>query len=916
MAPLDGKTLGPYRIIERIGRGGMATVYKAYHAAMNREVAIKILPEEYATEDDFRTRFEREAQVVANLRHPFILPVFDYGEEDGIAYLVMPYIPTGTLKKYLHDHAPLDYDSIIRIMGYFADALDYAHKQGIIHRDIKPDNVLFDENGIPLLTDFGLTRMMEGGGSLTGTGVIGTPAYMSPEQGQGKAIDHRSDIYSMGIILYEMVTGNVPFDADTPVAIIFKHVADPLPMPRDTRPDLSDKTQQVILKALAKEPEDRWDSCRAMIDAFAQAVRDIPAPPVEIPADDDDVQDGTMLGIQPKPTPLPDTSTQFIGKDEDKHNEAHNMASNVPQETVPSQPVDMPVDAPLPAPTPTPPATPDAQEAPPPSEYVAPAFQKGSQPMPAVSPLSKKKGMKGLGMGLAIGGALGCGLLVVLVLVVGSFLNRPTVDDEATAIAQQSTLIAQSTTDAVSTRQAGQTAFEATSDAIETLNAASAVLAEATRRVLNDQATANVESSLTAEVQATPIPLVPSAIQPPTQDASAINNTATAIAELLAPTATATSLPTDTPIPTATHTATPTATNTPIPTATNTPTPEPKPIVRNITGDTLNVRDGAGTGFAVVASLSPNQYVEAIGQNADGSWYEVRIDDETTGWVAEFLVETVEGGFRDLASSFTGTRNDDWQPVEYVIDGVPMVLVPVGCFTMGSTEEEIDEIVEAYDVSRSSLEDELSAHDQCVTEPYWIDKYEAMNGVINEVNGVINAGVFDCNGYSREPDEPDICQRWRSAKDDCEARGGMLPNEVQWEYAARGVESWIYPWGNTFNRNNVIFGENIQTGPDGFLIGDGTFPVGSRPNGASWVGAQDMAGNVAEWTRSERYDYPYVADDGREDGDFTDDNFYIMIRGGSWASGPAYVRSASRSIEALSEDRNYRLGFRCVRPVD
>ena len=235
MADLTGMTLGPYRIIEQIGRGGMASVYKAYHATMDRNVAIKVLPEEFANDPGFRERFEREAKVVARLQHTNILPVFDYGQERNISYLVMPYIPTGTLKSYMKEKGALPFDEAARIISQLSEALDYAHKQGILHRDIKPDNVLFDESNNTLLTDFGLTRMVEGGGSLTGTGVIGTPAYMSPEQGQGLPLDHRSDIYSLGIILYKMVTGEVPFSADTPVAVIFKHVSEALPMPRTNR---------------------------------------------------------------------------------------------------------------------------------------------------------------------------------------------------------------------------------------------------------------------------------------------------------------------------------------------------------------------------------------------------------------------------------------------------------------------------------------------------------------------------------------------------------------------------------------------------------------------------------------------------------------------------------------------------------
>ena len=279
MADLAGMTLGPYRLMERVGRGGMATVYRAYHAAMDRYVAVKILPEELAVDPSFRARFEREARVVANLQHPHILPVFDYGEDRGISYLVMPYIPTGTLKAYLAQQGQLPLDEAARILDQLARALDYAHRQGILHRDIKPGNVLFDADGNALLTDFGLTRMAQGGSNLTGSGILGTPAYMSPEQGQGLGLDAASDIYSMGIVLYEILTGEVPFSADTPVAVIMKHISDPLPLPTDKRPDLPAVAENVILKALAKDPRDRWVTCSEMSQAFSKAVASATATP-------------------------------------------------------------------------------------------------------------------------------------------------------------------------------------------------------------------------------------------------------------------------------------------------------------------------------------------------------------------------------------------------------------------------------------------------------------------------------------------------------------------------------------------------------------------------------------------------------------------------------------------------------------
>jgi tRNA A-37 threonylcarbamoyl transferase component Bud32 len=278
MADLTGMTLGSYRIVERIGRGGMAAVYKAHHAAIDRYVALKVLSADFADHPGFRARFEREARVVAKLQHPHILPIFDYGQEQGISYLVMPYIPTGTLKDYLRQEGPLPLRRVARIFRQLAKALDYAHEEGVLHRDIKPGNILFDRRGNPLLTDFGLTRMAEGSSSLTGSGVIGTPDYMSPEQGQGMPADRRSDQYSIGVVLYEMVTGQVPFSADTPVAVIFKHVSAPLPLPRNLRPDLPEAAQDVILKGLSKDPDQRYPTCVKFASAFAKAVSRRPFP--------------------------------------------------------------------------------------------------------------------------------------------------------------------------------------------------------------------------------------------------------------------------------------------------------------------------------------------------------------------------------------------------------------------------------------------------------------------------------------------------------------------------------------------------------------------------------------------------------------------------------------------------------------
>jgi ligand-binding sensor domain-containing protein/tRNA A-37 threonylcarbamoyl transferase component Bud32 len=280
-----GTTLGGYRIVEQIGQGGMATVFKAYQPSVDRYVAVKVLSSHFTTDENFMARFTREARTLARLEHPHILPVHDHGEQDGTAYLVMRYCETGTLKDLISAGEPLSLQDVVRILSQVGRALDYAHSQGVIHRDIKPSNILIDPRGDVFLTDFGIAKLVVESAQFTATGgIVGTPAYMAPEQALGEPVDHRSDIYALGVVLYELVTGQVPYEAETPLAVLFKHVSEPLPLPRQVKPDLPPALERVILKAMAKSPDDRFQSAQQMIDALDRAVRStptevLPAPP-------------------------------------------------------------------------------------------------------------------------------------------------------------------------------------------------------------------------------------------------------------------------------------------------------------------------------------------------------------------------------------------------------------------------------------------------------------------------------------------------------------------------------------------------------------------------------------------------------------------------------------------------------------
>ena len=268
---LVGRDLGQYHVVELIGQGGMAAVYKAYQPALERHVAIKVLPEQLALIPDFSGRFVREAKAIAQLNHPNILPVMDFGQEDGLSYIVMKYVRGGTLADRLR--RPIDLLTTTRLVEQIAAALDHAHGRGIIHRDVKPSNVLLDEGEWVQLADFGLAKIVARDENLTGTGTgMGTPTYLSPEQGKGLPLDHRTDIYSLGVIVYEMITGRLPFTGENLVAIVMKHIYEPPPLPRATNPDVPEAVQAVVLRALAKSPADRFDSAGDLAHALRKAV--------------------------------------------------------------------------------------------------------------------------------------------------------------------------------------------------------------------------------------------------------------------------------------------------------------------------------------------------------------------------------------------------------------------------------------------------------------------------------------------------------------------------------------------------------------------------------------------------------------------------------------------------------------------
>lgn len=271
LSSLVGKSLGHFRVVERIGAGGMAAVFKAYQPTLDRYVAIKVLPAYHARDPVFVKRFEQEARSVAKLAHPNIVQIHDFGEQDNITYIVMEYVDGGTLKDRLKKALPVAEAADYIIQA--AEGLDCAHRNGIVHRDVKPANMLLRKDGHLLLSDFGIAKILEGTTNLTrvGTG-IGTPQYMSPEQGMGQAVNNRSDIYSLGIVFFHCLTGHVPFTADSPITITVKHMNEPLPIEQLSAVGVPVPILQVVQKMTAKLAQDRYQSVEALIDALTGAL--------------------------------------------------------------------------------------------------------------------------------------------------------------------------------------------------------------------------------------------------------------------------------------------------------------------------------------------------------------------------------------------------------------------------------------------------------------------------------------------------------------------------------------------------------------------------------------------------------------------------------------------------------------------
>lgn len=385
---LLGKTTSGYTIESQIGRGGMATVYLARQMSMNRVVALKVLPKNLTLDEAYYKRFEREVNIVAQLEHRAIVPVYDHGTIEGQPYIAMRYMSGGSLDQRMVT-GPLRPVDVLEVYAQIAPALDYAHNKNVLHRDLKPSNVLLDETGGAFITDFGIARVIGDAShtpTITTQGVVGTPSYMSPEQAQGQPMDGRSDLYALGIMLFELLTGRRPFQSDTPYSIAVMQVTAMPPSARAINPDISPAVEQVIFKTLRKKPEERYPTAAEMVEALRIAIEN---PGGFNPHD-----------TQPNRRPL----------------------SEVTQPAVPMQPMT--------APTYTPPR--------PVSEFMPAPVAPSSASMPAAwSIRQRRQGNNNLWMSMTIGALIGCGLLTVIgfvvVIVSSQLLDRFNASDSSTS---------------------------------------------------------------------------------------------------------------------------------------------------------------------------------------------------------------------------------------------------------------------------------------------------------------------------------------------------------------------------------------------------------------------------------------------------------------------------------------------------
>lgn len=773
MSELIGRKLGQYEITALLGEGGMATVYRAHQESMGRDVAIKIIESKLACNPEFSKRFDREARTIAALSHSHILKVFDYGRQDDLIYLVMELLPGGSLTDLIK-RKPLDLPDAVRLLDQVGDALDYAHGLGIIHRDLKPQNVLLDARGNAILTDFGIAKLLNETTALTHSGIaMGTPFYMSPEQCQGGTIDARSDLYALGIMLFEMLTGDVPFKSDTPISLLYMHINQAPPSVRQNRPDLPEAVELVIRKALAKQPAARFQSAGEMVAAFRTAITGV------IPAG---LEETEPPGERTARTPIP---------------------------AIPAARVRMPHE--------------ETQ----------------------VQPVQRS------GRTMLVLGSLALVVIVGIAVILLSGRGGGEVTPITAAASATAPVIAANPTETAVPVLSSTFTFTATDNPTQTPAPSQTSTFTPT---VTDTATETFTSTATdtATLTETSVPSLT-----PTETLDPIRAAETIYFSGLTLTATQWTL---TPSPNFTETVEARLTEMAVAAYTQTPTPSDTP--------TFTLTPTVTFTSTLTPTVTVTATLTSTFTHTPTSTYTPAYTPTVAPTPAPTLIPA-------------GTSNKVWTPVERDFNGVTMVLVPAGCFMMGSTD------VSTY---------EQPVHEVCFEQPFWIDKYEVTIGQFNDFSGQAAQP-----SYWKDEDRPREQITWIEAEAFCTKRRIRLPTEAEWEYAVRGPEGLIYPWGNTFVDHNVVYFYNS---------GNQSAKVGSRPGGVSWVGAYDMSGNIFEWV-ADRYDEYYYTSSPKINPQGPSSGQYHVLRGGSWINDDSTMRGAGRSRGG--DLGSSFMGFRCAR---
>jgi serine/threonine-protein kinase len=923
----------------------MGSVYRAYQPSLKREVAVKVLTMSLASQPGYVERFSREAEIAASLEHAHIVPVYDYGIQGDISYVVMRLLTGGSLAQRLNQcmfegRSLPSVGEASDLLKQVAGAMDYAHSRGVIHRDIKPGNIMFDNHGLAYLVDFGIAKLVNASTMLTLTNSvsIGTPTYMPPEQWRGDELTPATDQYALAVTLYTMLTGRLPFEADTPFQIMHKHLyVEPTP-PRTWRSDIPAALETVFTKALSKEQTERFASINDFATAFEDAAHQNTAPATgffhfgvkpETPPPGGSTSKrppsgptGGRTPVLPAP-PAPRSRTTPLlalivlllvvliaavgllllrqpgGSDGTNSGGfvvitrvtgtplAAALTDTVPTETAPAAVTEAATTAPEVALQPSDTATATDTETPLPTETARPT-QTTEPEAPATTAAVTSQPE----------------LILAATATDELTAEPPTEPPTATETASPT-----DTDEPTPTERPSATATETPTptDTPTPTPIPGPTLIVRTTRIVAQAATVTKTPTLTptdlptatATTQATET-TQPTVTETPIPTETATTTPSPQPTETPTVTASPSATPTATKPPTATHTPTPSATPTMTasPTATDTPSETPEPS-RTPTPDLWLTVTALNSDWATQTAEVPPTPTLAVTSTPDLQATVSFILTEQV-WIAATFTASAPTATHTPESPFLAPvqRNADWNQVTRVIDNTEMVLVPAGCFTMGSTEAQIDAAYQQCEVDlgtgqchREWFEKEGPTSQICFAEPFWMDRTEVTNAAYGSVSPAFGRG----GRYPREMVD------WFDAKAYCEARGGRLPTEAEWEYAARGPDGLSYPWGDTFVAGNAVYLANS---------GGSTQPVADREAGMSWVGAYDLSGNVREWTSSLFLPYPYSATDGREnEADSTNPR---AVRGGSWFVIPVSLRTSDRTSVDPSVD-DWNIGFRCVR---